>query len=256
MVLFYKKEDLLFWLEVMRDHAIFQNSTFSPKETQYIEKSMLFRDYFQSMINLVNNEESLNRLIPDINKAVDGFISFKINILRGLLRCNLEISLPPSLINHQIDEALEFRNELLSPESYQNVFRKPMSFISLLKVWLSDSSGHASAYASFLDPIESNLREEALSFKMKFDMLTIKADELQKMMMKSGEDERAFMLLVEETVELMRKFVLYLQKIKKYRAGCMVMAIGTLTPLLPDHMIREHEYFLNKLNEYLISNKC
>lgn len=256
LLLFKKKEDILFWLGVMRDHAIFQNSTFAPKEVIYIQKSMMFRDYFQTMIDKIKCEDDMDTHMRGLLDALNDFINFKRNILTGLLTCKLEISLPPSFINHQINEAMEFKFELTSPEAYLECIEKTMCFLDLLKKWIADSSGHASAYASFLDPAESILRNEALDYKMKFDMLSVKASELQMMMMQTGAGTEAVMLLTQETAELMRKFIDYLQKILNLRCKCMVMAIGTLTPLLPDHMIREHEYFLSKINEYMDNKKC
>jgi len=236
--LFNKKEDLLFWIGVMRDHAIFQNSTFAPKEVQYIQKSMIFRDFFQTMMDKIKSEDNFKTNIPSLIDALNDFINFKRSILKGLLTCKLEISLSPTFINHQINEAIEFRFELICLESYLESLQDPMYFIELLKKWITDSSGHASAYGSFLDPTESILRDEALSFKMKFDMMSVKANELQMMMMQSRAGNESLMLLVEETEEMMKKFVLYLQKILKLRCSCKVMAIGTLTPLLPNHMIK------------------
>jgi hypothetical protein len=249
------KEDILFWVSIMRDHAIFQNSTLAPKEVSYIQKSAMFRDFFQNVMNMmIKSEDYLNKNTPSLVDALNDFINFKRSILKGLLTCQLEISLPPSFINHQINEAMEFRFELMSEESYLESIENPMNFIKLLKKWIADSSGHAAAYASFLDPTESIVRDEALKFKMNFDTLSVKANELQMMMMQSKSGSEALMFLVEEVAELMKRFVGYLKKILKLRNDCKIMAIGTLTPLLPDHMIREHEYILSKIDLYMQKN--
>jgi hypothetical protein len=76
------------------------------------------------------------------------------------------------------------------------------------------------------------------------------------MMLRTGEGIGALMLLIEEFTELLKMFIVYLKKMLKLRANCMVMAVGTLSPLLPDHMIREHEYVLSKIEEFLDNKKC
>ncbi|KZL94018.1 DUF2935 domain-containing protein [Clostridium magnum] len=252
--MYKRKEDLLFWIGIMRDHSIFQSSTFAPKEVTYIKKSMMFRDFFQAVMDKVKSEYDLEMNIPSIMKALNDFINFKRQIVKGLLTCKLEINLLPSFISHQINEAMEFRFELMSPQNYLECLKRPICFIDFLKKWIADGSGHASTYASFLDPTESILRDEALAFKMKFDMLSVKANELQMMMMQSESGESALIMLAAQVEDLMKKFILYLEKMLKHRSECKVMAIGTLSPLLPNHMIREHKYSLNKINEY-IENK-
>jgi hypothetical protein len=240
----------------MRDHAIFQNSTLAPKEVPYIQKTVMFRDFFQGMMDRIKSEDDLEKNTPAILEGLNDFINFKRNIIKGLLTCNLEISLPPSFINHQINEAMEFKFELTSTDKYMECLENPICFIDLLMKWIADASGHAATYASLLDPTEAILREEALEFKMKFDMLSIKANELSMMMKRTGAGIPALMLLVEQVEELLKLFIGYLKKILKLRASCKVMAVGTLTPLLPDHMIREHEHVLSKIEEFMKEQKC
>lgn len=240
----------------MRDHAIFQNTALAPKEVPFIQKSMMFRNFFQTMMDKIKCEEDLNEHMQSLLNGLNDFINFKRSIIKGLLTCKLEISLPPSFINHQINEAMEFRLLLTSPEKYMECIESPVCFADLLKKWIADASGHAATYASFLDPTESMQREEALQFKMKFDMLSVKASELHMMMMRTGAGIGALMLLIEEFTELLKMFIAYLKKMQKLRANCMVMAVGTLSPLLPDHMIREHEYVLSKIEEFLDNKKC
>ncbi|AGY76070.1 DUF2935 domain-containing protein [Clostridium autoethanogenum] len=251
-----EKQDLLFWTGIMRDHAIFQNSALTSKEVPYIQKTIIFRNFFQKTMDKIESKDNFNENTPGLIEAVNDFINFKVSILKGLLTCKLEMNLPPTLISHQINEAMEFRLQLMYPEDYLKSIQDPIHFIELLNKWISDSSGHASAYASFLDPTESILSAEALEFKMKFDMLSVKGNELQMMMMQSESGNEALMLLIEEIEKVMKKFILYLQEILKLRSSCEVMAIGTLNPLLPDHMIREHKYYLDKINNYMKSKKC
>lgn len=242
-----KKEDVLFWLGIMRDHAAFQISSLSYKEQVYVQKALGFMQSFENIAQRISSDENLEVMIPNITNVLKEFLTFKRKILKELVSCRLEMGLPPSLINHQINEGMEFQYALLAPDTYYKNFEKPMTFIYFLKSWITDSSGHAATYGSFLDPSEGLLRNEAISFKNSFDLLAVKVGELEITVMQSGDGEGAVDLLVMEAAELMKNFILYLQKIFKLRSECKVMGIGTLTPLLPNHMIREHEYFLKKV---------
>lgn len=250
-----KKSDVLFWLEIMKDHAEFHISTLAPKEKNFIENATYFMKFFKTMIEKVQEEENWNKYIPEIYNTLNMFIDYKRSIVRGLLTCKLEINLPPTFINHQINEASEFNYLLTKPESYYEISQMPLIFMNFLKNWIADASGHAAGCASDLDSTETLFINEALSFKNSFDMLNIKAQELHMMMMQTGAGSGPDKFLADQLSDLLKSFIVYLKKLRKLRSDCLVLATGTFKPLLPDHMIREHEYVLGKIKEYMDSAK-
>ncbi|MCX7922013.1 MAG: DUF2935 domain-containing protein [Clostridia bacterium] len=244
------REDLLFWTGIMRDHAMFQLSTLAPKETMYIQHATYYRDFFQRMMCELERTCDWRVLQPTLLQGLICFIEFKKTLLRGLLTCCLQINLSPSLINHQINEAMEFEALLTTP--VVPCVNKGAALAEYTKIWLTDSIGHAASIPAFLDPSEALLAEEAEKFKMKFDKLFIKASELQLMLDRTGLQDGTLELLAEETIEWMSKFICYLEKLKELRAKCKALAIGTMLPLIPDHFIREHRYFIRKLKMYMM----
>ncbi|MGE4284497.1 MAG: DUF2935 domain-containing protein [Clostridia bacterium] len=239
------KNDLLFWTGIMRDHAMFQINALAPKEIQFIQHASYYRDFFQRVHDEVGKADNWRPLLPNLMQGLSCFIEFKKMILRGLLTCGLQINLPPSNINHQINEAMEFQSLLLMP--LQQCMVKNMNLAGYIKVWMADSIVHAASLISFLDASEGILVDEATKYKMIFDKLFTKASELEMMLNKTGFNDGALGFLAEEAIEHLDKFNCYLEKLRDLRSKCKVLAIGTLLPLIPDHFIREQRYFIAKI---------
>ncbi|MCX7710695.1 MAG: DUF2935 domain-containing protein [Clostridia bacterium] len=242
-------QDVQFWTGIMRDHAIFQQSTLAPKEQEYIQYATYYRDFFESMLNEIKSTSDIRPVIPNLYQGVICFIEFKRMILQKLLTCGLQINLSPSFFNHQINEAMEFKSLLENP--YQKCPIHMGNLASYIKKWLSDAAGHAAAIASFLDPVESLLIDEANKFKEIFTKLTIKASELELMINRTGVMDGSTEFLAEEAIEWLNKFICFADKIRKLRGSCKAMANGTMLPLIPDHFIREHRYAISKIKTCL-----
>lgn len=199
------------------------------------------------MLNRIESGESVETVYPPLLNGLTCFIEYKKMLLKGLLTCCLQMNLPPSLINHQINEAMGFRTLLTMP--VQSKIDTPIELVNRLKIWLADSVGHAAGLAAFLDPAEGLLSEEIANFKGTFNKLLTKASELDMMLSKTCLRDGALKYLGEETVNLMEMFICFLEKVKKLRISCKVLGVGTLSPLIPDHFIREHKYFIEKIKE-------
>ncbi|WHH60040.1 DUF2935 domain-containing protein [Petroclostridium sp. X23] len=240
------KSEVLFWTGVMRDHAMFEINGLAPKEQAYIQYAMYYRDFFQRMMIELERAAEYKSFLPNLLQGLLCFIEYKRTILKGLLACQIQINLPPSLINHQINEALEFQVLLTMP---QQCLCNMMNLAGYIKMWLADSIGHAAGIAAFLDPSEELLQEEALKFKMTFGKLQTKASEVEMMLDKTGSKDSSLRFLANETILWMNKFIDYLEKVHELRSNCEALGFGTLLPLIPDHFIREHRYFISKIKE-------
>lgn len=243
------KQDLIFWTGIMRDHAIFQLSTLAPKEKEYIQWAKYYRDFFQSMLYELENTADYRLLVPKLLKGVVNFIEFKRIILRCLLTCSIGINLGPSFFNHQINEALEFKALLENPSIMNDICKHNLA--GYLKKWIADAVGHAAAVVSFLDATEELLIDEAAEFKKTFSKLQLKAAELEQMLDRACLKDGTLEQLAKETIEWLNKFICFSDKLKKLRASCKAMAIGTMLPLIPDHFIREHLYAIGKIKACL-----
>jgi hypothetical protein len=244
------RRDIIFWTGIMRDHAMFQINSFSPKEISYIQNSTQYLNFFQQKLNQLESTADMNTIYPALLNGLNSFIEYKKLLLKGLLTCQLQLNLPPSLINHMINEAMEFKSLLTMP--VQSKIDTPLELVNMLKIWLADSVGHASALASYLDPAEALLSEETLKFKDSFNKLLTKASELEMMLSRTGLQNGTLKYLANETVKWMEMFICLCDKVMKLRASCMVMGLGTLSPQIPYHFIKESSYFVEKIKSYEI----
>ena len=142
-----------------------------------------------------------------------------------------------------INEAMEFYKTIIRIQS-NNQVNPFLENLNLHKIWLPDAAGHAATIACGLDPTEKLLIKEAQAFEKHFNDLTLKAEELSKMLIRTGLNDGALKFLNEEVREKIELFIGYLDMIRNLKIECKVL--GTLKPLIPDHMIREEKHYLQK----------
>ncbi|MCX8129856.1 MAG: DUF2935 domain-containing protein [Clostridia bacterium] len=243
-------EELRFWTAIMRDHGEFMLISLSSREQDAIRTAYYYRNSFAVLHEEIKkyldkpDAPEISTLANNSIPLLTGFINFKQILLRRLLECNMEISLPPTFLNHMINEAMEFfkvLSMLMSPIPVSDV----MENIYLHKVWLPDAAGHAASIAAELDPVEKMLIKEAEEFEKCFNCLFIKADELGKMLERTGLDDGTLKHLNEEVRIKIEEFINFLERIYKLREQCKVL--GTLKPLIPFHMMREENYYLARV---------
>ncbi|MBZ4647290.1 MAG: hypothetical protein PWR27_999 [Petroclostridium sp.] len=245
-------QEIFFWSGIMRDHGEFQLITLSSREPQYIITSQYFKNAFISLRNEAEKllekptcpavKELISRVIP----VLVNFINYKRLLVRKLLECDIELGLPPTFINHMINEAMEFYRTLCMIQT--NIPRNTTAGNILLhKIWLPDAAGHAAAIASDLDATETILIKEAENFKNTFEHLFIKATELGQMLERTNLNNGSLEWLNEQVEKNIEDFIHFLSKIRDLRKKCKAMS--TLKPLFPDHMIREEQYYLSNIKE-------
>jgi hypothetical protein len=245
------KDELLFWTGIMRDHGTFQLNALAPKEQPFIENSTYFMDFFKKANLEIKDSDSLKMIYPKLLHGLQCFIDYKRVILKNLLTCNIAINLPPSNISHQINEANQFMMVLSAPApDHANNNIPIMLYVEQLKLWNTDCAGHAATMAAFLDPVEEMYIQPSLNFKMIFEKLTLKTSELQMMLMHTGLEDGTLLQLSKETIQQITDFTCFCEKIRMLREECKIMAIGTFTPLVPDHFIREQQHWISKIEEY------
>jgi len=239
-------EKIYFWSGIMRDHAEFFLLTLSHRETEFINTAQYYKSAFESLGNeakqiSTNKKTAVVDLTTKTFDLLKDFINFKQLAVRRLLKCEIELNMPPSFINHMINEAMEFYRDIsdISIRDYLSVVEEN---ILLHKIWLPDASGHAAAIADELDPTETMYIKQAQEFQKAFDNLFIKAVELGQMLDRAYLDNGTLEWFNKEVEEKIKGFIKFLTKIMELREKCKIL--GTLDPLMPDHMIREEKYYL------------
>jgi len=234
-----------FWLQVLGDHARFILNALSPKETMTIQKANYFINVFDQLLLEVNKpltEEQLNVLTQQAYHYAQEIRLFKLEIIKRQLTKDIVIELPPTFINHMVNEVEEYLLVLCFLLAKQIPTTNP---VYQHLVWLLDAGGHAAAIDAALDDVEKKLKEKSREFNTTFEQFYIKAVEMAGFM-RSGLTQfpalSRFNLDVACVIEIFKDFIRELECLEKENK-----VLGTLTPLLLDHMAREECYYLIKL---------
>ena len=163
-------------------------------------------------------------LILDVITLKEELLSFK------LIPDKIKLNLPPTFINHMINEAEEF---------LRTAERKPHTIkdMKFHKLWSVDAEGHAEAVHDNLDPID--FRKKLVKKHIKdLRMLAKKAIELTTYQKRVALPKDLREKFIEEAVLLINDFAEFLEVFTDKPP------LGTVELALIDHMIREESYYL------------
>lgn len=235
-----------FWLQILGDHARFIFNTLSTVEKQDIQ---LAGTYIQSYDRLLEqarqakSEADSGSLSKQAYDLTEEFRTFKLDLLRRAILGKVVIALTPTFINHMVNELEEYLRILVNL-----VAGKPVPVFNALHhdfLWLPDAAGHAAAIASDLDSVEKRLIKKSQQFEKHFQQLYLKSIEMAGYMRTNLKDFPAFRRLHKEVDMEMRLFVALLHELEEMELSAEVL--DRISPLMPDHMMREECYYLTKL---------
>lgn len=237
-----------FWLQVLGDHARFILNTLSPKEHEEIERANCFIHAFdqllqQSRKNLTDSE--ILTLNHQANQYAQEIRTYKLHLTKKHLLGEISISLPPTFINHMVNEVEEYLRILGYLLKGEAPPKQPAVHYHL--VWLLDAAGHAAAITGNLDMVEKKLISVSQTFTNDFENFYIKAVEMAGYMRTNLSDFPALQRFnkdVEWEILLFKKF---LRELEEMELDAKVLS--TFSPLMADHMAREECYYLLKLSE-------
>lgn len=101
-----------FWLQILGDHLRFIEATLAAKELKLLEDTKRLKAQFDSLLSAVREEQSLSA--ADILRAVLRLKDFKQQILALQLTGKVDINLPPTFVNHMLNELEEYQRMLIS----------------------------------------------------------------------------------------------------------------------------------------------
>ena len=238
--------DLIFWLQIMGDHARFIKAALMSDDNNLVMIAVDFMQLFDKMLDKVRQGSELEPggdLVGEITTKVISFREFKRELLSDRLRNLPVISLTPTFINHMLNENEQFL-AVISIGAPKGATKENIMGEHLL--WSLDASGHAAALAGDLDKVEYRLREEAEFFLTRFDELYIKAVELTGYYRSNPPAVQPVLEAYNiEIVKVIQDFMGYLEELKEKILKDRVTS--RLSPLIPDHMYREECYYLHKV---------
>ncbi|WOC33195.1 MULTISPECIES: DUF2935 domain-containing protein [Caproicibacterium] len=159
-----------------------------------------------------------------IQPQLDAFIAYQTAMLQQRAQCRLYFSLYPSALNHLMNEAKRYREELNFLQSCGDT--KPGSYIAF---WNQGMSEHAKSLRGELDWVEVKSMDTANSFANIYDELAA-----------ARPDQKA-------ALEYTRKFQTYAEDVTKHTMDCSLK--GVMTALYTDHLLREVNHYRYELQQ-------
>ena len=239
-------EELHFWLQILGDHSRFIHDSLAPSEKEKIEIANSFKNRFDKLLlnsNQVLDQQALLLLLQESEKACQEIRAFKLEIIKEHIVGKIKISLSPSFINHMVNEV----EEAIRVFSCLAKGQMPPIVHSLHHdlLWLIDAAGHAGAVDSNLDQSEKKLKVESRKFTQDWEGFYLKAVELAGYLRTNILEFPALAKFHNDIYLEMSIFKRFLRELEEMEL--MNEALGTLSPLVADHMAREECYYLKKL---------
>ncbi|WP_372661616.1 DUF2935 domain-containing protein [Cohnella sp.] len=246
----YRSESVLFehrfWLQILGDHSRFILNSLSPKETADVQKAQAFIQGFDQQLAVARGASAsadLSSLNKEAYNLTCALRAFKLDLLGRLLLGKVNIMLTPTFLNHMVNELEEYLRILQAILSGQPVPQFDPLHHDLL--WLLDAVGHASAIASNLDMVEKRLIKRSKEFEKHFEEFYLKAIEMAGYLRTNIREFPAFQRFHLEVDLEMRLFMTFLNELEEYELSSQVL--DQISPLIPDHMMREECYYITKL---------
>ena len=170
------------------------------------------------------NERTIN-LLEDV-------IAFTEDLLHLFKSCKIYMSLYPSLLEHTIHETKLYMKKL---KDLQDKDSSKIEICNKLEFWNHIMEEHSRFICGMLDPSERELKNIAMEFAGEFELLvkkSIECDDIEELIEKS----------LHETLELKD----FKEQSIKGILNCEILSI--IFPLLADHVLREANYYISKLN--------
>lgn len=231
---------------MLGDHGRFIHDSLAPSEKEKIEIASSFIKRFDQLLETSKqplDNDGIVKLAQKEKTASEKIRAFKLWLIKDHLVGEIKISLPPSFINHMVNEVEEAIRVLSYLEKGQHIPAVHPLHHDLL--WLIDAAGHAGAIDADLDSVEKQLKEKGQQFMKDWEDFYLKAVELAGYL-RANVDKFPALDKFHEDIELeMTIFKVFLKELEEMRIK--KEALGTFTPLMADHMLREETYYLKKI---------
>lgn len=177
-------EEVKFWLEIMREHALFIKMGLPCESTSLISEAECFYKEFGALYNRaekVASEKKFAELVDNALDTVAEFLRFKRHLLQQVLLCKLIGNNPPLFLDHMAREAeyvlalfgkikeCHSKNYHLS-KARENVF------------WLRIMADHTKFIEGHIDPSERIIMNMVGDFSTEFDNLFLQANDFYSML--------------------------------------------------------------------------
>lgn len=236
-----------FWLQIMGDHSRFIFFSLAINEIDYLQRSQDFIISFDQLLEQtrnITNEKELDVITKQAHRLTLQLREFKLMLLSLTLSSSIKLHLSSSFINDMLNELDEYLKVINAISTKSPLIFHPLHYHLL---WLADALGHAAAVSANLDFIEKDIINKSLSYEMQFTDLVLKAT-MMNGYLRTRLDKFPSLNRLNQQVELtITSFKAFLEDLRDERMSGRIL--GTLFPLIADHMVREECYYLWKLSQ-------
>lgn len=235
-----------FWLQILGDHSRFILNSLSSNETHFVHEAKEFINLFDELLKRareINSNEGLHELNYKAYSAAMKIRKFKLIILSKQIREQIRINISATFINLMINEVENYLCIL------SNLIKGDMSGdrdIDLHLFWLEDGIGHADAVANALNFTQQELIEKNREYSKKFIELYMEAVQFNGYLRTGISNFASIKKFNFDVDNIMNCFKELLKELKDSLVKKEVL--GTISPLMAEHMFREECYYLTKLS--------
>lgn len=238
--------EYIFWLQIMGDHAQFIYAYLKADNHELSQQARNFISKFDETLHMVRGQltqESLDKTNQITLQLISDFKNFQLQLLTLSLNGSNQVLITPSFLNEMLYELDEFQ---LIIYSIKNKIALTLHPIHYHLHWLNDAIIHASTIAANLDNAEKELIAQVNQFEQLFTDLFLKALMIGGYLQTKLTSFPALNRLNEQAEIALFNFKELLDQICDLRINGKVL--GSLSPLLIDHMAREECYYLWKIS--------
>ncbi|MDI4649843.1 DUF2935 domain-containing protein [Cohnella hashimotonis] len=245
------KEEHLFWLEVLEDHAHFLRDYLSPSETRWWQEAERFFEPFREAIARAEalppfepaEAPTMRAFAESVYPLADAYCRLEGHMQHLRLFNQVNLNLTPSYFNGTIGENREYLRQL----SYwaQGGPAPPLALTQLLDLWIEDQLGHAVLLHGLLDPVEQALGAQAERFATVFSTYMVKNRAMQSYERFTAPGFPAETRFAAEVLESVKEFYAFVQRIVAEYVDTELLSKATLRFL--EHHFPESCYFMRKL---------
>lgn len=249
------REEHLFWLEVLEDHAVFLRDYLSPTETVWWQEADRYIGRFREAV-------AQAKLLPDdapasaeimitfartVYPLADGYCRLEGHIQHLRLANQVNVNLTPSYFNGTIGENLEYLRQL----GYwvRGLPAEPLTLTALLSLWLEDQQGHAILLQNHLDPVERQLALETDRFASLFASYRLENIAMEEYLRFTPPGFPAQRQFSAEVLATTKAFYDFVQRVVRQFEQTELISRATLRFL--EHHFPESCYFMRKLSLFV-----
>lgn len=231
-----------FWLQIIGDNLRFIEDSLSSKEKQILENINNLRDKLDEYLQ-ISRQQPQHIILDNIINIVNDIKRLEILILNRQLKDDIKIGLTPTSISNMINELEEYQMII---DSLHKTNKLPQfNIISHHKLWLKNIIVYTDMLICDLDMIEKTTRHDLKVFKNKYENLYNKCLEIIGYLRALDIFPQTLSFLNKNCIDITQILLKKLEEILILTINKELL--GKFNVLVPDHMIREGIYYLNKL---------